>query len=104
MSVLGIVQSVNGLKWEFKESDERLSLALSQKFGLSELVSRALTARGITLDTAESYLKPTLKNNLPNPFSLKDMEKAARRMAHSIIAGEPIGLMGTHLSLDAVVL
>ena len=96
MSVLGIVQSVNGLKWEFKESDERLSLALSQKFGLSELVSRALTARGITLDTAESYLKPTLKNNLPNPFSLKDMEKAARRMAHSIIAGEPIGLMGDY--------
>lgn len=96
MSVLGISQSVSGLAWEFKEYDERLSLALSQKLGLSELVSRTLTTRGVNLENAESYLRPTLKNNLPNPFSLKDMERAARRTAHAIINGEPIGLMGDY--------
>lgn len=96
MSVLGVNQSVSGLKWVFKESNERLSLALSQKFGLSEVVAKALTARGIDLETAESYLRPTLKNNLPNPFSLKDMERAARRMASAVMAGEPIGLMGDY--------
>ena len=96
MSVLGVNQSVSGLTWVFKETNERLSLALSQKFGLSEVVAKALSARGINLETAESYLKPTLKNHLPNPFSLKDMERAARRMAQSIMAGEPIGLMGDY--------
>ena len=96
MSVLGVEQSASGLRWEFKKFDERLSLALSQKFGLSEVVAKALTARGIDLDNVESYLRPTLKNNLPNPFSLKDMERAARRMAHSVMAGEPIGLMGDY--------
>ncbi|MBR5130106.1 MAG: single-stranded-DNA-specific exonuclease RecJ [Alphaproteobacteria bacterium] len=96
MSVLGVNQSVSGLTWEFKESNERLGLALSQKFGLSEVVAKALSARGINLDTAEGYLRPTLKNHLPNPFSLKDMERAARRMAQSVIAGEPIGLMGDY--------
>ncbi len=96
MSVLGVDQSVSGLTWKFKESDERLSLALSQKFGLSEVVAKSLAARGITLDTAESYLKPTLKNNLPNPFSLKDMDRSARRMASAVMAGESIGLMGDY--------
>lgn len=96
MSVLGVDRSVSGLVWEFKNVDDRLVLALSQKYNLSDLVARSMVARGITLETADSFLNPTLKNNLPNPFSLKDMERAARRMAASIIAGEPIGLMGDY--------
>ena len=96
MAILGVDQSIGGLTWELKKADERLTLALSQKFGLSEIVARALAARDVNLDTAEAYLHPTLKNHLPNPFSLKDMDKAARRMADSIFAGEPIGLMGDY--------
>lgn len=96
MSVLGVDRSISGLTWEFKNADERLVLALSQKYGLSDLVARSMVTRGITLDTIDSFLNPTLKNNLPNPFSLKDMERAARRMAASILANEPIGLMGDY--------
>ncbi|MGN1062723.1 MAG: DHH family phosphoesterase, partial [Alphaproteobacteria bacterium] len=96
MPVLGVHQSVNGLTWEFCKTDDRLVLALCQKYGLSELVARSLVARGVSLETVEAFLRPTLKNNLPNPFTLKDMEKAARRMASSVMAGEAIGLMGDY--------
>lgn len=96
MPVLGVGQSLNGLTWEFRPAEDRLVLALCQKYGLSEIVARSLAARHITLETIDAFLNPTLKNNLPNPFSLKDMEKAARRMAASILNGEPIGLMGDY--------
>lgn len=96
MPVLGVNQSVSGLTWEFRKADDRLVLALCQKYGLSELVARSLATRGVTLETVETFLRPTLKNNLPNPFTLKDMEKAARRMAASVMAGEPVGLMGDY--------
>lgn len=96
MSVLGVAKSLNGLAWELRPADDRMCLAMAQKFGLPEIVARALAARNITLDTADTFLNPTLKNNLPNPFSLKDMDKAAKRMAASILAHESIGLMGDY--------
>ena len=96
MSVLGVSRSVNGLKWTYKNTDDRLALAISQRFDLPDIVSRVLSSRVQSIDEVESFLYPTLKNNLPNPFSLKDMEKAARRMAKTIMDGEPIGLMGDY--------
>ncbi len=96
MSVLGVAKSLSGLAWELRPADDRNSLAMAQKYGLPEIVARALAARNVTLETVEAFLNPTLKNNLPSPFSLKDMDKAARRMAASILAGESIGLMGDY--------
>lgn len=96
MSVLGVAKSLSGLAWELRPADDRNSLAMAQKYGLPEIVARALAARDVTLETVEAFLNPTLKNNLPNPFSLKDMDKAARRMAAAVLAGEPIGLMGDY--------
>ncbi|MBQ8250471.1 MAG: single-stranded-DNA-specific exonuclease RecJ [Alphaproteobacteria bacterium] len=96
MSVLGVSRSVNGLKWTYKNTDDRLALAISQRFDLPDIVSRILSSRISSIDEAHTFLYPTLKNNLPNPFSLKDMEKAARRMAQAIIKNEPIGLMGDY--------
>ena len=75
MSVLGVSRSVNGLKWTYKNTDDRLALAISQRFDLPDIVSRILSSRISSIDEAHAFLHPTLKNNLPNPFSLKDMEK-----------------------------
>lgn len=96
MNVLGVEQSFNGLSWVYKKVDDRLTLAIQQRFQLPEIVARILASRNITLDKIDEFLNPTLKNHLPNPFSLKDMEKAARRMAESVLNKEPIGLMGDY--------
>ncbi len=96
MSVLDIEQSVSGFRWIHKECDSRLALTIQQRFQLPEIVARILASKNIGLDAVEAFLNPTLRHHLPNPFTLKDMEKAARRMAKAIIAGEPIGLMGDY--------
>lgn len=96
MSVLGVESSFNGLRWVYKNIDERLALAISQRYDLPDIVSKILSSRINNLEEVGVFLNPTLKNNLPNPFSLKDMKKAAERMAQSVLNGEPIGLMGDY--------
>lgn len=88
--------SLSGYLWCLKPTDERLANTITQRFDLPDIVARILAGRGLTLDNIEDFLNPTLKQHLPNPFSLKDMEKAATRVASSIFAGEPIGLMGDY--------
>ncbi len=96
MQVLGVDNSFNGLSWEHGKTDDRLALAIAQRYDLPDIVARILAGRGLALEDVEAFLNPTLKNHLPNPFSLKDMDKAARRMADSVLNGEPIGLMGDY--------
>ncbi len=96
MSVSDNIKSIKGTNWIIENVNDRDVIALEQKFNLPEVIARILVNRGITIDTAEEYLYPTLKQHLPNPMTLKDMEKAANRMADSVIAKEPIGLMGDY--------
>ena len=96
MSDVFVENSVCGSVWKVKESDERIIQAMMQRFQLPEMVARLLVARGVALDDVESFLNPTLRKNLADPFSLKDMQKAAERMVESIIKKEPIGIMGDY--------
>ena len=94
--MLDEIQSVSGLRWRFPQTDSEAVSALIQKFDVPDVVARILASRGITTETADEFLNPTLKKNLPNPLTLKDMEKAANRMAEAVLAHEPIGLMGDY--------
>ena len=88
--------SLSGCLWHLKETNERMANAISQRFDLPDVVARILAARGFDLETTPLFLSPTLRENLPNPFSLKDMGKAANRVAEAILKQEPIGLMGDY--------
>ncbi len=88
--------SATGKKWEFSPFDERLSLALSQRHNLPEIISRLLINRGITLESAESYLKPSLRSLLPDPCCLLDMEKALSRTKTALQAKEKIVVYGDY--------
>ncbi|NNG05063.1 MAG: single-stranded-DNA-specific exonuclease RecJ [Inquilinus sp.] len=71
-------------------------MALSQRHGLPELVGRILAARGVAVDDAEAYLDPTLRALMPDPSALKDMDRAADRIARAIEAGERIAVFGDY--------
>jgi len=95
-ALLGVERSLSGRRWQLHAVDERMSLALSQRHGLPELVGRILAARGIAVDEAASYLDPTLRSLMPDPSSLKDMDSAAERIARAIAAGERIAVFGDY--------
>lgn len=94
--VLGVERSLTGKRWEASDSDDRAAAALSQRCGVSDIVSRVLVARGVGIDDVETFLSPSLRSLLPDPDQLQDMEKAAQRLANAIIAGEIIGVFGDY--------
>lgn len=95
-SFLGVDRSLTGRRWQAAPGDARLALTLAQRLGLPEVVGRALAARGIGLDDAELFLAPQLKHLLPDPSHLRDMDKAAERLARAVMAGEVIGIFGDY--------
>lgn len=88
--------SLTGKRWLLKTADERQALALSQRLGLAEVLGRVLAGRGVDLDAAPGFLEPKLKSDLPDPLHLKDMDKAAVRVAAAVQAGEQIAIFGDY--------
>jgi single-stranded-DNA-specific exonuclease len=78
--------SISGRRWLARPHDPREAIAISQQLGLPELMGRILASRGVNVAQAEGFLKPTLREFLPDPFLLKDMEKAAQRIAQEVKA------------------
>jgi single-stranded-DNA-specific exonuclease len=93
---LDVARSTTGRRWQARASDERMALALAQSRSLPEVVARVMAARGITLDTADSYLAPTLRQLMPDPSRLADMDVAAARLAEAVVSGESVAVFGDY--------
>jgi len=92
----GVERSAKGARWIGRAADDRLALALGQRHALPELVARVLAARGVGLDDAPAFLNPTLRALLPDPSVLRDMDRAAERIARAVTAGEGIAVFGDY--------
>jgi single-stranded-DNA-specific exonuclease len=93
---LGVESSVSGRRWRERGADERIARAIAQKLELPEIVARLLAARGLDAETAPAFLAPRLREALPDPAHLKDMEKAAARLADAVEKGERIAIFGDY--------
>jgi single-stranded-DNA-specific exonuclease len=95
-SFLGVERSLTGRRWRARLTDDRAALALAQRLGVPEIVGRVLAARGVALDDADDFLNPTLRRLLPDPASLRDMDKAAARLVRAVTGGEQIAVFGDY--------
>jgi single-stranded-DNA-specific exonuclease len=93
---LGVEQSIGGRRWQSWEGDARLALAHAQRLQVPDLVGRLLAYRGVGLEEAERFLAPSLRAYLPDPSVLRDMDKAAARVAHCLIEGERAAVFGDY--------
>lgn len=94
---LGVERSVTGRRWRARNTgDDRLSLQLAQRLGVPELIARLLAARDVAADDADRFLKPTLRDWLPDPGHLLDMEKAVERLVSAVKNGELIAVFGDY--------
>ncbi len=93
---LGVERSMGGRRWRVRLADERMALTLAQRLGIPEIVARVLAGRGIGLDEAEGFLNPTLRDQLPDPAHLKDMDAAVERLVCAITSGERICVFGDY--------
>jgi len=82
--------------WKINQYDERKSLAIYQKFGFSEILSRLLAIRDVEIEDIDSFINPKLKNNLKDPYNILDMEKGVNIVYDSIMNNEKICIFGDY--------
>jgi single-stranded-DNA-specific exonuclease len=93
---LGVERSLGGRRWRQRRADDRQGLAIAQRFGIPELVGRLLAARDVTIDSAASFLSPTLRELLPDPSGFRDMDRAVERLLQAITRNEKIAVFGDY--------
>jgi len=93
---LGVERSLCGRRWRQRAGDDRAGLALAQQLRLPEIVGRLLAARGVGAEAADRFLNPTLREDLPDPAHLKDMDRSVARLARAITGGELIAIFGDY--------
>jgi len=85
VSFLGVETSLTGRRWVGPGVEvERAAELLVQRTSLPSAVCQVLARRNVAPEDAESFLAPALRDLLPDPRSLKDMEKAAARFLTAV--------------------
>lgn len=95
---LGVTASATGRVWRDRV-DERgaaRALAMVQRFQLPEMLARVLAGRNVELDAVEDFLDPTIRKLMPDPFTVTQMEAAAKRLADAAVRGEQVAIFGDY--------
>lgn len=94
---LGVERSALGQRWEGPDpSHARLAEAMAQATSLPHPVCAVLARAGVAPQEAERYLSPALRDLLPDPRSLRDMQAAAQRFLAAVDAGERIAIFADY--------
>ena len=88
--------SVSGKNWILKKFIQKDISYLKDNFDLDEITSKLLSIRKIKKQDISSFLNPSIKNFLPNPNNLLDMEKTTLRSLSAINNKEKIGIFGDY--------
>jgi single-stranded-DNA-specific exonuclease len=95
---LEVESSALGRPWRprLDAGGEARALAIAQVGGQDELIARVLAGRGVEPEAVERYLDPSLRDLMPDPFVMRDMETAIRRLRRAVERGERIALFGDY--------
>lgn len=95
---LGVTRSALGRRWLDRLTPDlaREAQAIGAAHGLSDVLSRVIASRGATLDSAAPYLEPRLREAMPDPSTLVDLDRAVERLATAIRARERIAIFGDY--------
>jgi len=95
---LDVDRSASDQKWidRLDNVTRNVALDIAQSHDVPELVARVMAGRGVSSDGAMSFLNPTIRDLMPDPSVLSDMDKAAERLADAIMAGERVAIFGDY--------
>ncbi len=95
---LEVEHSLSGQRWieRMGRVEAGQAQTMVDEFHIEAPLARVLAARGVTAADSRSYLAPTLRDLMPDPSTLTDMDVAAKRLHQSIIAGDKIAVFGDY--------
>lgn len=90
-------KSITDKVWRCNTASERSLLHLEQSVGIDRMLATALVNRNITTtEEANEFLEPRLKDMLPNPLDLKDMDKAVARIVKAVLNKQRVTIFGDY--------
>src|SRR6516225_8518333 len=84
---LGVQHSLTGKLWRDR-LDARgaaRALAIAQRYQLPEMLARVVAGRDIAIEDVPDFLDPTIRKLMPDPFTVTQMEIAAKRIADAAL-------------------
>ena len=97
MSFLDVEMSLSGRRWVGPGVEtERATEVLLQQTGLPLALCQVLARRGVAAAETGPFLEPSLRELLPDPRSLRDMEKAATRFLAAVKARQRIAVFADY--------
>lgn len=96
--VLGVRRSASGRVWRERldAGENAQALTIAQRHGLPDIVSRVLAGRGVSADEALEFLEPSIRDLMPDPSSLTEMDQAAFRVADALDRGDRVAIFGDY--------
>ena len=90
------ISSAKGKFWQLKETNENYVSAACQKYSISNLLAKLLYSKSVTLEEIPNFLDPKIKNYMPDPSVLLDMNKAVDRIYKAVQGKEKIAIYGDY--------
>ncbi len=95
-TVLNIDSSVRGRRWVFRSSGDEQITDYRNTYGLDIITARLLAGREIDIGDVPDFLEPKLKNLMPDPSALKDMDLAVGVILDAMEAGRRIAIFADY--------
>ncbi|SEN37664.1 exonuclease RecJ [Pseudorhodobacter antarcticus] len=94
---LGVEASATGRRWMGPNVEEaRLAEAMMQATGLPQALCVTLVRRGVEAAGVAAFMAPSLRELLPDPLSLRDMDKAAKRFLAALAGRQRIAVFADY--------
>jgi single-stranded-DNA-specific exonuclease len=95
---LGVRNSIAGQEWRERLDlrGRNAALAMAQAHAVPELVARVLAGRGVAADAALAFLKPSIRELMPDPSSLTGMDDAVDRLFMAVMRKQQVAIFGDY--------
>src|SRR5258708_4938892 len=95
---LGVSHSATGKTWRDRLDPRGAAraLAIAQRFQLPEMLARGVAGRNVEVDAGEGFLDPTIRKLMPDPYTVTQMEIAAKRIADAATRNEQVAIFGDY--------
>ncbi|MCB9975993.1 MAG: single-stranded-DNA-specific exonuclease RecJ [Rhodospirillales bacterium] len=89
-----VPESLMRARWVLSDAPLDDIEKIARAHGVPEIIARLLCARGIGAQDVQGFLRPTLKDNFPDPFTMKGMDAMASDLAQAIEAKASFAIFG----------
>ena len=89
-------KSIKGNYWAYQKPSINFVEKIKLSFNLSNIIASIVANRNIDDKNLDYFLNPTLKNNLPDPSTLKNMDSSIKILLEKIFKNNTLGILGDY--------